>query len=449
MPNGPRVLTAVSALGIALIGLLFLSPAAGFITSLSGSIEEHLTLSPLGGGSALAQMAPGPAGLAYVANEGSGTISVIDTATSAIVKTICLGSDREDDLPGTPGAALAAAGSPCDAEADHHKPFYDGHVGTHGLWLTPDGRILLVTNRISGTIVAIDTATNTILGYQPVGREPHLATVRPGGREAWVAVRGENYLDVLRLNRERLFEPGRIATDRLDSRSFIPTVLGPSMVSFTSDGRWAFVAAGKQPRVDKIDAEERAIVASRVLPAPFTPFGLVSPDDQELYLVHKGTGQLSVLRTSDLSPVISGLPIGGCANHVAFAGRFAYITIGGAPPCAPGGVDREGKIVVFDRDAHKIAREIAGPELMGDPHGIWPTPDGSRLLVGHERGNRISIVDLGSPTTAADDRVIGTVTGTPQDIAFLKQPIDVVIAAPLGVVSAAERSRERRGHGRD
>ncbi|MDQ3811909.1 MAG: hypothetical protein M3336_16625, partial [Chloroflexota bacterium] len=194
--------------------------------------------------SAIAQVTSGPAspisGRIYVANEGSTSVSVFDATTNALVTTICLGSDREDDaIPGTPGMALANNGSPCDGEADHHKPFYDGHLGTHGLWLTPDGSTLLVTNRISGTVVAVDTASNRVLGYAPTGREPHLATVRPGGQEAWVAVR--------------------------------------------SNGSYAFVAHDKSRSVQKVDAAARQVVAAAPVPFPFTPFGLVTPDDRELY----------------------------------------------------------------------------------------------------------------------------------------------------------------------
>src|SRR5919108_3491088 len=111
-----------------------LTQGAGSADSKAGSIAE----------------AVGPT-LAYVANEGSGTISVIDVATSTITKTICLGSDPA--ISGTPQPS-----GPCNVEADHHKPFYNGHLGPHGLWLTPNGSVLLVTNRISGTVVAIDTA---------------------------------------------------------------------------------------------------------------------------------------------------------------------------------------------------------------------------------------------------------------------------------------------------
>lgn len=356
---------------------------------------------------------------AYVANEATGTVSVIDTKTNTIATTIGLGSDPA--IPGTP-----QPDGPFNAETHHHNPFYNGHVGTHGLWLTPDGSVLLVANRISGTMVAIDTAKNTVLGYTPVGREPHLATVRPGGGEAWVAVRGENNITVLELNRDRLFKQEVRRTDRMRTTATIGTVRGPSMVSFTSDGRFAFVCAGKQDRVDKIDAKTRKVVRSQKVPAAFSPFCLVSPDNQELYVVHKGAQKLSILGTSELSLVVEGMPIGPCANHIFFVGKLAYITIGGPPPCAPAGVDREGKIVIVDRTTRKIAHELTGPAFTGDPHGIWAASDG-RLYVGHERGNRVTVINTGKADDPLDDKVEGIVTGSPKDLDFIKQPIDIVI----------------------
>lgn len=200
------------------------------------------------------------------------------------------------------------------------------------------------------------------------------------------------------------------------------------MVSFTSDGQFAFVAAGKEPRVDKIDAELRAIVASQTVSAAFTPFGLVSPDDKELYLVHKGAGTLSVLRTRDLRFVVNALPVGARANHIFFVGKLAYITIGGPAP-STGNPDPEGKIVIFNRKNHKIVRELTGPAFTGDPHGIWAASDG-RLFVTHERGNRVTIINTGNRNNPNDDFVEGVVTDSdPQgkNQAFMKRLIDIVI----------------------
>jgi DNA-binding beta-propeller fold protein YncE len=350
-------------------------------------------------------------GRAYVANEATGTVSVIDTDRDTIVGTICLGSDPA--IPGTPQPA-----GPCNAERDHHQPLYNGHVDPHGLWLTPDASVLLVANRISGTIVAIATGTNAPLGYLPVGREPHLATVAPSGSEAWAAIRGENYVEVLKLDRDDLFDASRLRTERIESVVKVPTVRGPSMVSFSPDGQHAFVAAAKQARVDKIDTATREVVATRAVAAPFTPFGLVTPDGRELYLVHKAAGTLSVLRTSDLGPVVENLPIGTRPNHVAFVGPYAYVTVAGPP----GG---SGKVVIFDRASHSVVREFSGPDFAGEPHGIWPTGNG-KLYVGHETGNRVGIIRTGDPDDAADDAFAGSVGGSAADLAFLRKPIDVV-----------------------
>lgn len=356
---------------------------------------------------------------AYVANEATTSISVIDTTADAIVGTICLGSDPA--VPGTPQPS-----GPCNGETQHHAAFYNGHLDSHGLWLTSDGAVLLVANRISGTIVAVDAATRAQLGYLPVGREPHLATVRPGDAEAWAAIRGENYVETIKLDRDDLYKPSLLRTERMESTAKLPTVLGPSMVSFTSDGKHAFVAAGKQARVDKFDAERRTVVASAPVAAAFTPFGLVSPDDQELYLVHKGAGSISVLRTSDLSPIVEGLPVGARPNHVFFVGRYAYITVGGPLPSASN-PDPEGKLVILDRTTHTVVNELTGSAFRGEPHAIWLTPQ-NKLYIGHERGNRVSVVAVNEQGNAFDDAVVGAVTGSSADLAFLKKPIDIVVS---------------------
>jgi YVTN family beta-propeller protein len=385
--------------------------------------------------SAAGLAAPAPTGQVFVANETSGTVSVIDAATNTIVDTICLGSDPA--IAGTP-----QPNGPCNAETDHHKPLYNGHIAPHGLWLTPDGALLLVTNRLSGTIVGVDTTTHRVLGYSPVEREPHLATVRPGGKEAWVAVRGESQLDVLGLTRSDAHaqadqhDLGHARQQSETSRrgelfpkiDTVDSMLGPSMVSFTSDGDFAFVVSAKQRLVQKIDANSREVVASQVVSVPFSPFGLVSPDDRELYVVHKLAGTLSILRTSDLSFVVRDLPIGTCANHVFFIGKLAYITVGGPLPCAPAGdASRQGKVVVLDRRTHQVVRELSGPAFTGDPHGIWATGDESRLFVGRESANKVTVIDTSKPDDPADDQVIATL-----DVG--KQPIDVVVSSHPAVV---------------
>ena len=74
---------------------------------------------------------------------------------------------------------------------------------------------------------------------------------------------------------------------------------------------------------------------------------------------------------------------------------------------------------------HQIVHELTGPAFTGDPYSIWG--DGRRVYIGHESGNRVTVVDVNNPDDPADDTVAGVVTGRASDMAFVKQPIDVVV----------------------
>ena len=390
--------------------------ALGTGTVMGGTLTgEPVAAAPSAGGAPLSG-APVIADRAFVANEATGTVSVINTGTHEIISTVGLGSDPA--VAGTP-----QPNGPLNAEADHHKPFYDGHVAPHGLWLTPDAAVLLVSCRISGTVVAVDTVTQRILGYTPVGREPHLATVHPDGSHAWVAIRGEDYVEVLRLDRDDLRNPSLKSTRRMASVALVDTAEGPSMVAFDRTGTTAFVAMGKEPTVQKFCVATRSLLLEGSVPAPFTPFGMVTPDGSALYLVHKARGTVSVLSTQTLEPLVPEITVGPRANHVESLGSHAYVSVGGPAPDSTS-PDPQGKVVVIQVTGHRKVGEVTGPQFTGEPHAMWAVSD-NELYLGHERGNKVSIVNVSTPTRP---RVVGTVTGSPADLSFLRQPIDIVAA---------------------
>src|ERR1700724_3567583 len=95
-------------------------------------------------GLALAATPAEAAPFAYVANEFSSTVSVIDTATNSVVATI------------------PAVNSP------------------QGVAVTPDGTHVYVTNFNSNNVSVIATATNTVVGTPiPVGRNPGAVGIVP------------------------------------------------------------------------------------------------------------------------------------------------------------------------------------------------------------------------------------------------------------------------------
>ncbi|MGW9027632.1 YncE family protein [Streptomyces sp. NPDC055722] len=81
---------------------------------------------------------------AYVANGGSGNVSVIDTRTNTDVATIPVGTMLL------------------------------------GIAITPNGRRAYVATASSNNVQVIDTTTNTVVASIPVGRAPDAVAITPG-----------------------------------------------------------------------------------------------------------------------------------------------------------------------------------------------------------------------------------------------------------------------------
>jgi YVTN family beta-propeller protein len=146
----------------------------------------------LAGSPALAQNA-------YVTNEGSGTVSVIGTATKTVIATIHVGTNP-----------FGAAVTP-DASRVYITNFGDNTVsvidtatntvtatilvGTDpaGLAVTPDGSKVYVANNGGGTVSVISTHTNTVIGVPiTVGGNPSGVAVTPDSHKVYVANLGDN-----------------------------------------------------------------------------------------------------------------------------------------------------------------------------------------------------------------------------------------------------------------
>jgi YVTN family beta-propeller protein len=139
----------------------------------------------------------------------SGTVSVIDTVTNTVVKTIEVGLH------------------PC------------------GMALSPSGDRLYVTNANSDTVSVIDTTTDAVAktlhvgnvgpGRKPVlGSSPNAVTVSPDGRTLFVANAAENAVAVV--------DPDRRSGNAV--RGLIPTGWYPTAVALDAAGTKLFIGSG-------------------------------------------------------------------------------------------------------------------------------------------------------------------------------------------------------------
>lgn len=139
----------------------------------------------------------------------SGTVSVLDTASNTVVKTIDVGLH------------------PC------------------GMALSPDGSRVYVTNANSDTVSVIDTAADAVTktiqvgqigpGRVPVlGSSPNAVTVSPDGRALYVANAAENAIAVV--------DPDADSANAV--RGLIPTGWYPTAIALNATGGQLFIASG-------------------------------------------------------------------------------------------------------------------------------------------------------------------------------------------------------------
>jgi YVTN family beta-propeller protein len=148
-----------------------LAMRAGAAVCVAGVATVALSFTPVGASPLAASTTP----YAYVANYGSGTVSVINTSTNTVVNTVPVGNDPE------------------------------------GVAITPTGTLVYVTNYSSGTVSVINTYTNTVVAT---------VTVKKGCEPADVAITPDSGYYVADYD----YDPGTVSVIDTSTNTVVKTV---------------------------------------------------------------------------------------------------------------------------------------------------------------------------------------------------------------------------------
>ena len=325
--------------------------------------------------------------LAYVLGDRgpSDVVTVVDTATNAVVTRIAVG-----DASSSPTSSIAV-----------------GH----------DGSRAYVVNRPSGAVTVIDTSTHTVLGNLPVGPDPTTVVASPDGTRLYVGATPPG------LNQAAIRVLG------LPSGTLLGTI--PLSAPFTMalaiapDGRrlyatgWTGESSGYTIKV--IDTAVGAVVAS--IPVVTFPYGIaVSPDGGRVFVSHGtvGTGTVTVI-SSATNSVLTTFAVGVNPFGIAFTpdGGRLYVPNSGVP----------FSISIVNALSNTVVGSIPGPDHMTD---VAFTPDGLRAYVPHEFG--VAIFNAVTNTAAGNLALTPAVDGYPRQIVMLPeppQPPTDLFAAPI------------------
>ena len=262
---------------------------------------------------------------AYVFNDGSGDISIIDTETHEVIVTVDVGlrirwfSSRFFDgkrvwgVDADRSKAEAIVFDPWKLKELKRIPF--GKGPSMSVELSPDLAFAAANAAGSDQIAVIDTRTYEVVRRIPVGDFPCDLTFSNDGEVAYEPDRDQDTVTVLD------WQAGRtVKTIALESGS------KPWMITLSPDGRHLWVQERDSARVSVFDTTTfRRVARLKVGRTPvtneFTPSGRYS------IVNHIGENYVKVFDTATLSEVKT-IVVGRSPVNVAIdaEGKFAYVT---------------------------------------------------------------------------------------------------------------------------
>lgn len=294
----------------------------------------------------------------YVTDNMDRTISVIDTTTDTVVKTIGVGVPYPFGVACHPdgtrvyvsGTGVASAGFVFLIDVATQTLADTVAVGktAQGLAVLPDGSAVYVANSTDDTVSVIDANTFSVVGTIPVGAEPHGVVAHPDSTTVYVSnVLGPSVSVI------------DVATGTVTGT--VPVVSQPRGIAIDPAGDFVYVGNYMADSISVIDTATNAVVDTIIV-------GGVDPDFPVALAMHPD-------------------------------GSTLYVSLGKMSVTAP----PVGAVSVVDLAARSETQVITGFWL---PHGLAVHPDGDRLYIAESENNAVSIVDT-STNTIVDTVAVG------------------------------------------
>jgi YVTN family beta-propeller protein len=292
--------------------------------------------------------------LAYVPNQKSGTISVIDTSTDTVTKTLtvknALGKRLQaldTDAKGTTLYVVDAANNKLvaiDPETDSVKQSVDIGEDVEGVRVSPNGEMLAVCAEGQHKVLLVDAKTFKITArIATQGKNPEHCEFTHDAKLVITSNEGTDNLDVIDVAKKQSI--GTIATSG-----------HPRGAAFVPGTSTLYVAQENGNDVDVVDIAARKKVAS--IPTALRTAGVtMSPDGKTVYAANGGAGSVSVIDVAS-NKAVAEIKVGQRPWNMALTpdGKKLYVANG-----------RSNSVSVIDTTTRKVTKEIPVGEL---PWGV-------------------------------------------------------------------------------
>jgi len=222
----------------------------------------------------------------YTANEGGGSLSVID-ADSGMKRATIRGFRAPHNIHLGPDGMLYLTDGPANqavkVDPDKLRILSRWNVGqgpAH-IFMTPDKQLILNTNTDSGDLTITQASDLPRVATMRVGKMPHGLAISPDGKFAYVANLGSRDLAIVDIAGRKL-----AASVPLDDAAVQAWV--------EPQGRFVYVSGSNTGQIFKIDTGGRKVTAR--IPVGKLPAQLgVSPDGKYVISCDQESNQLSII----------------------------------------------------------------------------------------------------------------------------------------------------------
>lgn len=279
---------------------------------------------------------PSTAVYAYIANSKSNTVSVINTNTLAVEKTITV----------------------------------DKHPGA--VAVSRDASFVYIANQESNSIWIINTATNTVIGTLVVGtNDPAAIALSPSGDRIYV----------VNLNSSKVLVYNTATFDLMASDD----VGGyPVAIAVSPDGNQVYVTNSS----NSVSVINTATSNVTNIPTASNTYGVaISPDGSKAYVTMPGAGQLGVINTVS-NMLIASIAVGSSPSGVVVSpdGKTVYVANQG-----------DNDVSVVNAASYSVIHTIP---VGNAPMGISATADGGSVYVVNEQSNNVSVINTNTETVS-------------------------------------------------
>lgn len=271
-------------------------PSFTTVNTTNSPVVANITVTPIS------------AGFAYVANQTSNDVSVINTSTYRTETTIPVGK-------GPLGAVVSPDGSRVyviniiDKTVSVINTTSNLVIATlpvgdspHGLAISPDGSKVYVANMNASNITVINTATNNVTTIQGIDH-PYGIVTSPDGATLYVTGYQTNKLYVV-----------NSSTGNIDAS--ISVGINPGELAVSPDGGKVYVSNHGENTVSIIDADIHTLLNN--LTVGLYPAGIaVSADGTQLYVANSGSGTVSLFNANN-NVLMAIIPVGDTPNGISF-----------------------------------------------------------------------------------------------------------------------------------